>query len=843
MRSPATWLLRGLVLLLLATPGRADEALAEQALAALRKHCAACHGSSRPAKGGFGFVLDRDRLVARRKLIPGNPDGSEILERIVRDEMPPEGRPRLAAGDTALLRRWIEAGAPAAAASTPAVRALTPAEVTQAVWADLQALPARQRRFARYVTLAHLPGPAEVQQHRQALAKLLNSLSWHPRIAHLEALDPAGTVLRLDLRALQWPARLWERVIALYPYRVPDSSSAARAAMAATGTDLPVVRGDWLLATASRPPLYHDLLQLPTNDRELERLLRVDVLANIDSESVARAGFNDSGVSRNNRLIERHDAAFGAYWRSYDFSENTERQNLFEHPLGPFPGRNSFVQAGGEIIFHLPNGLQAYLLVDGAGRRVDRAPVEIVSDPRRPDRVVENGLSCMSCHVRGLIPRADQVRSHVEKNRAAFAAADVATVQALHVPEARLRALLEADSRRFLQALAEAGVAASAPEPVAAATERYEATLDAATAAAECGLSAAEFGRRLREARPLQRTLGPLLAPGGTVQRQVFVAAFPEIVRTLRLGDDDRPPLTADAVPAAPFAGHTGHVLALAVDGTRILSGSADRSVRLWDAATGKELRRYEGHTDEVLAVALAADGRRALSGGSDRTVRLWDLASGRELGRFAGHTERVSSVALAPDGTRALSGSWDQTLCLWDLERGVEVRRLVGHTGWVTSVAVAPDGRRALSGSYDGTVRLWDLTSGRELRRLEGHGREVYSVAFAPDGRRAASGGNDHAVRLWDLDTGREVRRLDGHANAVVRVAFSPDGRHLLSGSSQYEQADHTLRVWDAATGKALHSFPGDPAGVWSLAFAADGRSAVSARSDRTLRVWNLGP
>src|SRR5436309_7964930 len=98
-----------------------------------------------------------------------------------------------------------------------------------------------------------------------------------------------------------------------------------------------VLRADWFVAAASRPPFYHDFLQLPTTDRSLERLLQVDVLSNLEEDNAMRAGFNGSGVAQANRLIERHDAAHGAYWRSYDFSDNIGRHNLFERPLGPSP--------------------------------------------------------------------------------------------------------------------------------------------------------------------------------------------------------------------------------------------------------------------------------------------------------------------------------------------------------------------------------------------------------------------------------------------------------------------------------------------------------------------------
>src|SRR5262249_34517401 len=156
---------------------------------------------------------------------------------------------------------------------------------------------------------------------------------------------------------------------------------------------------------------------------------------------------------KNNRVLERHDAAHGAYWRSYDFSDNTGRQNVFERPLGPAPGPRGFAHAGGEIIFSLPNGLQGYLLVDRDGRRVDKAPGDIVSDPRRPDRLVENGLSCMGCHAAGLLPKDDQVRAHVLHNPRAFSPADREAILALYVPATRFRALMREDIARFTRAL------------------------------------------------------------------------------------------------------------------------------------------------------------------------------------------------------------------------------------------------------------------------------------------------------------------------------------------------------------------------------------------------------
>jgi WD40 repeat protein len=304
--------------------------------------------------------------------------------------------------------------------------------------------------------------------------------------------------------------------------------------------------------------------------------------------------------------------------------------------------------------------------------------------------------------------------------------------------------------------------------------------------------------------------------------------------RTLRLWDLE------SGQTIHTLKGHTNFVMAVALtpDGRRAVSGSDDQTLRFWDLESGQTLRTLKGHTGSVWAVAVTPDGRRAVSGSDDQTLRFWDLESGQTLRTLKGHTGSVDAVAVTLDGRRAVSGSDDQTLRLWDLESGQTLCTLKGHTGPVDAVAVTPDGRRAVSGcSVERTLRLWDLGTGQTIRPLRGHTGSVWAVALTCDGCRAVSGGEDRTLRLWDLESGQTTRSLEDHTDAIRAVAVTPDGRRALSGSW-----DKTLRVWDLGTGQRLRTLEGHTDAVRTVAVTPDGCRAVSGSSDNTLRLWDLG-
>ena len=293
-----------------------------------------------------------------------------------------------------------------------------------------------------------------------------------------------------------------------------------------------------------------------------------------------------------------------------------------------------------------------------------------------------------------------------------------------------------------------------------------------------------------------------------------------------------------DAWCTQTFEGHTKDVrsVALSDDGRRALSGSWDKTLRLWDTDTGECLQILEGHTDSVRSVWMTPDGRRALSGSWDGTVRLWDLDTGHCVRSFLGHANNVSSVCLSADRERALSGSWDKTMRLWDVETGRCLQSFEGHAAYVNTVCLSADGRRALSGSEDRTLRLWDVATAECLWTLEGHTDWINAVCLSADGRQAISASKDWTLRLWDVATGRCEQILEGHTGLVTAVFLSADGRWALSGSK-----DKTVRLWELATGDCRRVLEGHTDMVNSVALTPDGHRALSGSDDWGLRLWEL--
>jgi WD40 repeat protein len=334
------------------------------------------------------------------------------------------------------------------------------------------------------------------------------------------------------------------------------------------------------------------------------------------------------------------------------------------------------------------------------------------------------------------------------------------------------------------------------------------------------------------------------------------------------------------------------HSVAWSPDG-KSLATALETSVQLWDVASGKAIRKLDGHSDQVESVAWSPDGKMLASGSHDHMVRLWDVASSKEIGKLEQYKslqwlygdgiggEARYPVAWSPDGKTLACGSGHATVALWDVASRKKVRELEGHEGAVMWIAWSPDGKTLASSSRDVTMRLWDIASGYEIRKIaqgeagagaalgvlfsvawspdgktiasgssdltlrlwtldsgrprtvHPHQDPIYSVAWSPDGKTLALGSHDNTVRTWDLDSGTAFRALKGHAG---RGAWSPDGKTLASGAH-----GNTVRLWDVASGKEIRKLEGHAGRVTSVAWSPDGKMLASGSDDNTVRLWEL--
>ena len=536
----------------------AQENLTQEVLAIFQQSCLICHGPH----GSFTeqlIIQSSQELIDTGKVIPGNPDDSVLYQRLIEtavEKRMPLGQPPLAPEAIETIRQWIQAGAPDwNAFDRTNIDFITTEELLQTIENHVESLEPFDRAFARYFTSTHLYNAGEttqtLQTYQRALSKLVNSLSWGRKVIKPQPIDSQATIFYIDLRDYEWEigTNRWTQIEQAYPYNT-EFNAPTQTALHEKLTNLreemncevPFVHVDWFLATASLPPLYHDILDLPLTDSELEARLEVNVVENLRNAAgrrVWRAGFNNSGVSNHNRVVERHESRYGAYWKSYDFAGSTGTQNIFTHPL-------SFTHDGGEVIFNLPNGLQAYYLADAGGNRLDEAPISIVSNPAASDPTVRNGLSCIGCHTEGMKTFEDQVRGVVEQNENPPFDKDRAL--RLYVEKTVMDGLVEEDTHRYRQALEATGGVFGGIEPVQRFHEAFQAPLGASHAAAVVGLETEVFLDKIRENVSLQN-LGLQVLENGTVKRDAWTSNFDAVISALNTPDSTLPPVVQRPEP------------------------------------------------------------------------------------------------------------------------------------------------------------------------------------------------------------------------------------------------------------------------------------------------------
>lgn len=667
----SSWIFAAIIFCCAPADSRAEpfgDALDQEVYWVLKKNCTKCHDDlgDEQAAASVGDLLDLETL-AIGYLDPSDEDmindllfGPEArMPKPEFDELPWNGP--LSSGDRATLRTWVDRGGPSeeylAAQQAPARSLITPEIASDAILSDLQTLRGVELRNARYLTLWNLHNNPEISEseldvYRAAIVKTLNSLSHSADVLGLDtstasnrltAVDKMRTIFRFDLRDLNWASAEWDRVANHDPFSVDTRSATDTAIANATSSGYPVLRADWFVFATLQPPLYHELLHITPTLDELERNLGLDRVGAIRQRRVARAGMIESKVSVNNRLLERipMSGRNGAYHISYDFASNIGEQNFRDFPYGPpgtFRTDKSFEHDGGEVIFNLPNGFQAYMLIDGVGNRLDIAPQAIVQDRTMPGSVIINGISCLSCHYQGMKPERfsprlaalDEVRAAVLDNSRRFTAAEHELTTELYPEHDVFRKLVEEDRVRFLTALKAAGIPQKgATEPARALFDQFKNDLTIERVAAEFGLSVNDLRSRMQREAETRQILAA--AERGTLKRQQWLNVYGRSARLMGLGTGR----TTASLPY-PYFGEKVDELATnhAVDSTH----NPDVG------HTGIDLIDAENRDGQLKIEMWTEDERRSFAEGEPLRVRL-----------RANHDCFVTLISIDPAGDMTL--------------------------------------------------------------------------------------------------------------------------------------------------------------------------------------------
>lgn len=448
--------------------------------------------------------------------------------------------------------------------------------------------------FSHY-WLAGRIGASQAKRNLQELSFLLNSLSWGSELAIPEAIDPSETLFRINLGNYKspkgaWDKRWWDRILAEYPYAwTPHYRESVKSTASLEGGQLSYVRGDWFCFAAARAPLYYDLLNLPRTEKGVEKHLLLDTCTNVRLGHATRVAVTKSGISPNNRLIERHDISLShplyaawatrkeastigsavgqagslqniwqpgwmaetmirertdhpAYWKTYDFNNNIGRRNLFSYPLGPEAQTDSFLYDGSELLFHLPNGLLAFAAFDQLGGRWDASPIEssgkhshvaMAGNPTAP--VASRCIT--GCHSQGIERGTDDLLQHILEKPNVFSPKISSQILRLHLPQLKINQLFDNDTKRFIQTRQRAWLGSDLVNDTQAPVYMMTYPLNAESAAAELFLSPDTFQQHLIDSSPeLLRVLGVLRSNNGTLQREAFSTFFCSIVTEWGLG-------------------------------------------------------------------------------------------------------------------------------------------------------------------------------------------------------------------------------------------------------------------------------------------------------------------
>jgi mono/diheme cytochrome c family protein len=545
-----------------------QELAQDQAQNILLVNCGGCHGTQlndRTAEAGMNYINDMEKLAEFKKIIPLNADASPVILRMRNGSMPPAGR-AVPSADIDLVANYINN--PDFWPDVPQVTCNDNPPMSfdvlyENVANDLRKQEDEDRAFIRYISLDNRVGAGvcantALDLERQALSKMLNSLSIDTGVIRPEVVNTAETLYRFDLRDLQWNRSItvegetftdvWEAIAAANTYAVPFEGDAADDARADAATEIPVMFLDSMLDVAMIGNLYYAIIDVDVNqslDAFVSDRLGIDVAANLDNEELVRAGTTQSNISRQDRLIEGHEMVVrpGIYYQSFDFAD-VQNESIFQNPFG-------FNEGGREAIFTLPNGMLAYLIADENGLLVEDS--DILLDNSQNNYRAVTAVSCANCHISGLIPVIDEVRPVVE--RTAIILIEDGTLDqeqfeqldAVYLDPEDFATRVKEDSEQFyLNALRRASLPVSGIEPISSLFLRFDRDLTSKDVAGDLGVSDAQLVDQLNL---LDAALGILRT--SKLDRDDFTAQYVTSLCTLSIANANRP---QQAICDAAFA-------------------------------------------------------------------------------------------------------------------------------------------------------------------------------------------------------------------------------------------------------------------------------------------------
>ncbi len=520
--------------------------------------CTTCHSEgSKEGTKLFTDILNVNELISKGLINTEKPELSKLHLALIDNDMPLDGT-ALDAKEKAKIFDWIKQGAPnenGIRAKDLAVGFVTEEDKLLCMAKDLNKIPKEDQRFIRYFSLTHVYNAGKSTEESQvAINRLMNSLSWNKKLVAPTKVDGLGTLLRIDLRDYGWNESKWDLVQKKNPYSIEFTSPTAKGIYEKTLAVYPDVRGDWFVFSASKPPLYHDLLDLPGGDnapgaeKKLAKLLGVDSDTSRNVNEHFSVGVRQSGVSINNRAYHRSPTVdpkdskrvIGYFYSSDDFSSSDGNQSIFAHP-------GDYQKNGGEFIGSIPKenskgekmNAQVYLLANDKGVRLDDVDTNlgIVSHPKRVRNNfrVANGVSCFDCHERlgsGIISTANPLADHVKNNiHELLKGKQPVKILEQFKPDSAIKPIFSKDQALYKKFMDETG---GKPGIIFDVATEFEDDMTEVQVASELGLTLNDFREKVAKDPTLKTKLA--FDSAGVLSRKTFLKEFRDVVGLLALG-------------------------------------------------------------------------------------------------------------------------------------------------------------------------------------------------------------------------------------------------------------------------------------------------------------------